>query len=50
MDFFAGEGEKAPQASVERELYLELAAEEREHVQMLTTEFRRWQTGKAGLL
>ena len=50
VDFFADEGEKAPQASIERELYLELAAEEREHVQMLTTEFRRWQTGKACLL
>ena len=50
VDFFAGEGEKAPQTSVERELYLELAAEEREHVHMLATEFRRWQTGKAGML
>jgi rubrerythrin len=50
VDFFAGEGEKAPEGSVERELYRELAAEEREHVELLTTEFRRWQTGKAGIL
>jgi glutamate synthase (NADPH) small chain len=50
VDFFTGEGEKAPPGSVERELYLELAAEEREHVAMLTTEFRRWESGKAGIL
>jgi rubrerythrin len=50
VDFFTGEGEKAPDGSVERELYRELAAEEREHVELLTTEFRRWQTGKAGIL
>jgi rubrerythrin len=50
VDFFAGEGEKAPPGSVERELYLELAAEEREHVAMLTTELRRWESGKAGIL
>jgi glutamate synthase (NADPH/NADH) small chain len=48
--FFAGEGDKAPAGSPERDLYLELAAEEREHVELLTTEFRRWQDGKAGLL
>ena len=50
VDFFTGEGEKAPEGSVERELYSELAAEEREHVELLTTEFRRWQAGKAGIL
>jgi glutamate synthase (NADPH) small chain len=50
VDFFAREGERAPAGSVERELYRELAAEEREHVELLTTEFRRWQTGKAGIL
>jgi glutamate synthase (NADPH) small chain len=50
VDFFAGEGELAPEGSVERELYRELAAEEREHVALLTTEYRRWQTGKAGIL
>jgi rubrerythrin len=50
VDFFAGEGDKAPEGSVERELYRELAAEEREHVELITTEYRRWQTGKAGIL
>jgi rubrerythrin len=50
VDFFTREGEGAPMGSVERELYSELAAEEREHVELLTTEFRRWQDGKAGLL
>ncbi|MEP7180726.1 MAG: hypothetical protein ABI886_00895 [Betaproteobacteria bacterium] len=49
-EFFAREGEQAPAASPERELYLELAAEEREHVELLRTEFRRWQDGKAGIL
>jgi glutamate synthase (NADPH/NADH) small chain len=50
VDFFTAEGEKAPAGSVERELYQELAAEEREHVALLCTEFRRWQAGKAGIL
>ena len=50
VDFFTQEGEKAAAGSIERELYLELAAEEREHVQLLTTEMRRWEAGKAGLL
>jgi rubrerythrin len=50
VDFFAGEGQKAPEGSVERELYHELAAEEREHVELLTTEYRRWQAGKSGIL
>jgi rubrerythrin len=50
VDFFSREGERAPDGSVERELYRELAAEEREHVELLTTEFRRWQAGKAGLM
>jgi hypothetical protein len=50
VDFFTTEGERAPEGSVERELYRELAAEEREHVALLTTEYRRWQTGKAGIL
>jgi hypothetical protein len=35
---------------VERELYRELAAEEREHVELLTTEYRQWEAGKRGLL
>lgn len=50
VEFFTGEGEKAPAGSVERELYAELAAEEREHVALLSTEFARWKTGKAGIL
>lgn len=50
VDFFTREGEGAPAGSVERDLYSELAAEEREHVELLTTEFRRWEDGKAGLL
>jgi glutamate synthase (NADPH) small chain len=35
---------------VERQLYKELTAEEREHVDLLTTEFERWKQGKPGLL
>ena len=50
VDFFTAEGERAPEGSVERGLYRELAAEEREHVELLTTEFRRWQSGKPGIL
>ena len=50
VDFFTREGASAPTGSVERELYSELAAEEREHVELLTTEFRRWEAGKRGLL
>jgi len=50
VDFFTREGEQAPAGSVERELYSELAAEEREHVALLGTEFRRWESGKAGIL
>jgi rubrerythrin len=48
--FFAERGEQAPEGSIERELYRELAAEEREHVEILTTEYARWQTGRTGLL
>lgn len=50
VDFFTREGERAPEGSPERDLYRELAAEEREHVQLLTTEYRRWEAGKAGIL
>jgi rubrerythrin len=50
VDFFAREGEQAPDGSIERELYKELAAEEREHVDLLTTEQRRWEAGKPGIL
>jgi glutamate synthase (NADPH) small chain len=34
--------------SAERELYRELAAEEREHASLLTGELERWQQGKSG--
>jgi rubrerythrin len=50
VDFFSREGEQAPAGSIERELYKELAAEEREHVDLLTTEHRRWEAGKPGIL
>ena len=50
VEFFTREGERAPVGSVEHGLYKELAAEEREHVALLDTEFRRWQAGKAGIL
>ena len=50
MKFFSEQGARAPEGSVERDLYKELAAEEREHVALLTTEYERWKAGKAGLL
>ena len=48
--FFSEQGALSPEGSVERDLYQELAAEEREHVALLTTECERWKAGKAGLL
>ncbi|MDE2612216.1 MAG: hypothetical protein KGL78_02140 [Burkholderiales bacterium] len=50
VEFFTREGERAAEGSVERQLYLELAAEEREHVELLGTEYRRWESGRAGIL
>jgi glutamate synthase (NADPH) small chain len=50
VKFFTEQGARAADGSVERDLYKELAAEEREHVALLTTEYERWKTGKAGLL
>lgn len=50
VKFFAEQGEQAPEGSIEKELYKELAAEEREHVAIMTTEYERWKAGKAGLL
>lgn len=50
VDFFTERGVLAPEGSAERQLYKELAAEEREHVVLLTTEFERFQAGKPGLL
>jgi homotetrameric NADPH-dependent glutamate synthase len=50
VDFFTKRGSDTPPGSVERELYKELAAEEREHVDLLTTELERYKAGKRGLL
>ncbi len=50
VDFFTQRLAATPEGSVERELYQELAAEEREHVALLTTEFNRYKQGKPGLL
>ncbi|HET7824587.1 MAG TPA: FAD-dependent oxidoreductase, partial [Anaeromyxobacter sp.] len=50
VKFFEERVSKTPAGSVERQLYKELAAEEREHVDLLTTEFERWKQGKPGLL
>lgn len=36
--------------SAERQLYRELGAEEREHADLLGTEYARWRAGKPGLL
>jgi rubrerythrin len=49
-EFFQREGANPLAGPVERELYKELAAEEREHVALLTTEFNLWQSGRKGLL
>lgn len=48
--FFAEKCTQAPAGSSEHQLYQELAAEEREHADLLTTELERWQAGKPGLL
>ena len=50
VTFFSEQSVRAPAGSVERDLYQELAAEEREHVALITTEFERWKSGKRGLL
>jgi len=50
VKFFAERAEKTAPGSAERQLYKELAAEEREHVALLTTELERWKKGKPGLL
>ena len=50
VKFFTERAEKTAPGSAERQLYKELAAEEREHVALLTTEFERWKQGKPGLL
>jgi glutamate synthase (NADPH) small chain len=48
--FFSERGESTPEGSEERQLYKELAAEEQEHVALLSTEYERWKQGKAGVL
>jgi homotetrameric NADPH-dependent glutamate synthase len=50
VQFFTERSGKVPAGSVEQQLYKELAAEEQEHVALLTTEFERWKQGKPGLL
>ncbi len=50
VKFFTERGAAAPDGSVERQLYKELAAEEAEHVAILTTELERWKLGKPGML
>jgi len=50
VKFFTERGASVATGSPEQQLYKELAAEEREHVDLLTTEFERYKVGKAGLL
>ncbi len=50
VDFFSKRGAAVPEGSPEAQLYLELAAEEREHVELLTTELARYRQGRPGLL
>jgi glutamate synthase (NADPH/NADH) small chain len=50
VKFFEDRVAKTAEGSTERQLYKELAAEEREHVALLTTEFERWKLGKPGIL
>ncbi len=50
VKFFEERVGQTAEGSVERQLYKELAAEEREHVDVLTTELERWKAGKPGLL
>ena len=48
--FFAEQARDMPDGSPAHQLYCELAAEEREHADMLSTELDRWKAGKPGLL
>ena len=50
VKFFSERGAACAEGSPEKQLYKELAAEEREHVDLLTTELERWKAGKAGLI
>lgn len=48
--FFEQSAAVAEPGSPEQQLYRELAAEERDHADLLTTEYARWREGKPGLL
>jgi hypothetical protein len=48
--FFRARSATAEPRSPEWQLYRELAAEESEHVALLTTEYERWRQAKPGLL
>ena len=48
--FFSEKTREVPEGSIEHQLYRELAVEEREHADLLSTELERMQAGKAGLL
>ncbi len=48
--FFSEQAKGVSEDSPTRQLYRELAAEEREHAELLATELERWQSGKPGLL
>jgi len=50
VDFFTKHMGECPPGSTERDLYQELAAEEREHVELLTLELERFVAGKGGIL
>jgi homotetrameric NADPH-dependent glutamate synthase len=50
VKFFTEKTAQAEEGSPEKQLYKELAAEEREHVDLLTTEYERWTKGKPGLM
>lgn len=48
--FFEQCAQTATPGSLEHQLYRELGAEEREHADLLATEYARWREGKPGLL
>lgn len=48
-EFFTARSGQATLGSAEQQLYRELAAEEREHADILATEYERWRAGKPGL-
>jgi acyl-coenzyme A synthetase/AMP-(fatty) acid ligase/rubrerythrin len=48
-EFFTEHAARCKPESAEQQLYRELAAEEHEHADTLSTEFARWRAGKPGL-